>query len=84
MSDLASLYEELRRRAVAGESRGSGLALIQHRGLAAWMKAWASQAGPPRPRPERPHSEPATAETTQEMVQVLVAMALARRQEVPA
>ena len=84
MSDFAPLYEDLRHRAVDGESRGSGLALIQHRGLAAWMKAWASRARPLQRQPEGPRCEPGTSEKTQEMVQVLVAMALARREEVPA
>lgn len=44
-------YEQLRRQAVGGDGSGwrLGLALLQHRGMAAWARA--SQPLPPVPLP---------------------------------
>jgi hypothetical protein len=67
-------YEQLRRHALAGEASGCrlGLALLQHRGVAAWMRAW--QPTPPAP------PAPATSEAVaggDQLVGVLATMALA-------
>jgi hypothetical protein len=70
-------YEQLRARALAGESDGfrMGLAVCQRRGVAAWARAW--QGTPPAGRlaGARPTVE-LQAEAAQ-IVDVLAAMALA-------
>jgi len=47
-------YEQLRRTALSGDPGGwrSGLAVLQHRGVAAWLGAW--RAVPAAPAPTRP------------------------------
>ena len=75
------LYEDLRRDVLAGSTRiSAGLALLQHRGMVAWMKAWSTYA--PREL-ERP---PAVAgagvlpsDLKGEVTLVLASMALAGR-----
>ena len=49
-------YEQLRGRALAGDPGGwrGGLAVLQHRGVAAWLGAWrAVPAAPAAPGPAR-------------------------------
>ena len=49
-------YEQLRGRALAGDLGGwrGGLAVLQHRGVAAWLGAWrAVPAAPAAPGPAR-------------------------------
>jgi hypothetical protein len=50
-------YEALRRHALGGDTAGwrLGLALLEHRGVAAWLRAWQPTAAAPRrpgPSPE--------------------------------
>jgi hypothetical protein len=68
-------YERLRACALAGEPDGHrfGLALLERRGVAAWVRAW--QTSVPAPDPTRPAVEPPTG--TEQIVGVLAAMALA-------
>jgi hypothetical protein len=67
-------YEELRHRALGGDSAGwrLGLAVLQRHGVAAWTRAWQSTAPitPPRPVPTTPTDG-------DRVVDVLAAMALA-------
>jgi hypothetical protein len=67
-------YEQLRRHALAGEPSGcrSGLALLQHRGVAAWMRAW-------QPIPASPPARAAIEAVPggDQLVGVLATMALA-------
>jgi hypothetical protein len=69
-------YEQLRGQALGGGPGGSrlGLALLQHRGVTAWTRAWQSTTpGPPAPTPRlvaAPVGE-------REIVSVLASMALA-------
>ena len=74
-------YEQLRERALAGEASGwrCGLAILQHRGVAAWLRAWQDIPGSePAERPTRattfPQPMPGIAER---LVQALASMALA-------
>ena len=71
-------YEQLRGQALAGAPGCSrlGLALLQHRGVTAWTRAWHSTA------PEPAVSPPAAASVggpvgEREIVRVLASMALA-------
>lgn len=68
-------YEQLRGCALHGELDGGrmGLALLQRRGVVAWMAAWQSTA--PCTRPARAVGEPPAG--SQEIVGVLASMALA-------
>jgi hypothetical protein len=53
-SDVAR-YELLRGRALAGDPGGwrSGLAVLQHRGVVAWLHAWHAVAATPASPPAR-------------------------------
>ena len=44
-------YEQLRGRALSGDADGwrAGLAVLQTRGVAAWLRAWRGVSAPPRP-----------------------------------
>jgi hypothetical protein len=71
-------YEQLRGQALAGAPGCSrlGLALLQHRGVTAWTRAWHSTA------PRAPVSPPVAASVgapvgEREIVRVLASMALA-------
>jgi hypothetical protein len=67
-------YERLRRDALAGAPAGPlGLALLQHRGVAAWSRAWPGPRSLPAARPAVP-APPAG----EELVGALATMALAR------
>lgn len=70
-------YEQVRRQALGGDTSGwrLGLALLQHRGVAAWLRAWPSTA----PGPGAPPSRPALLQPVggDELVGVLATMALA-------
>jgi predicted MFS family arabinose efflux permease len=74
-------YEQLRERALAGDASGwrCGLAILQHRGVAAWLRAWQNlPASGPAERPTRattsPQPVPGIAEC---LVEALATMALA-------
>jgi hypothetical protein len=74
-------YEQLRARALAGDASGwrCGLAILQHRGVAAWLRAWQNiPASEPAARPARatacPPPVPGIAER---LVEALASMALA-------
>lgn len=78
-----SRYETLRERALHGEAEGwrLGLAVLAHRGVAAWLHAWHA-AVPAAPAPTRPGPSPppvAAGEPVDadELVGVLAGMALA-------
>jgi hypothetical protein len=71
-------YEQLRERALAGAPGGSrlGLALLQHRGVTAWSRAW--QATAPGPAVSATLATRAGASVVEgEIVSVLASMALA-------
>jgi hypothetical protein len=67
-------YEELRRVALGGDATGShlGLAVLEHKGVAAWMRVWRSTA-PPR----EPPATSASPARSDELVGMLASMALA-------
>ena len=67
-------YEQLRGQALAGAPGSSrlGLALLQHRGVTAWSRAWQSAA--PGPAVSAPLAAPVG---EHEIVSVLASMALA-------
>jgi hypothetical protein len=70
-------YEQLRRRALGGETSGwrLGLAVLQHRGVAVWLRAGQSTG----PVSDRPPTQPAVEGPVggDELVGVLATMALA-------
>lgn len=67
-------YERLRRDALGGAPAGRlGLALLQRRGVAAWMRAWPDARPTPRLRPAV--TAPPVGD---ELVDALATMALAR------
>ena len=70
----AQRYEQLRQRALGGEAAGwrLGLAVLEHRGVAAWMRAWRTTTPPASPPAER--GAPAGGD---EVVAVLAQMAVA-------
>jgi hypothetical protein len=54
-ADLAARYEDLRAGALGGRVRaGHGLALLESRGMAAWMAAWQSLPAPGAPAAPAP------------------------------
>jgi hypothetical protein len=75
-------YERLRERALRGDAGGwrLGLAVVERRGVAAWLRvraaaAVAAPAAAPAPAPARA-GRPVLADTADEIVSVLAAMAL--------
>jgi hypothetical protein len=71
-------YEQLRSQALVGGPGGSrlGLALLQHRGVTAWTRAW--QSTTPGPVMSTPSPVPVGASVAErEIVSVLASMALA-------
>ena len=76
---LAEDYEQLRRRALAGEPEGSrlGLAVFMRQGMASWMRAWRELPTPPRtPEPPRERGDDAIVAALAQM-----ALSLAGRTE---
>jgi hypothetical protein len=72
-------YEQLRERALAGEAGGwrCGLALLQHRGVVAWLHASRSLAPTPaNPPAGAPVASPAPG-VADRLIEALAAMALA-------
>lgn len=67
-------YEQLRRHALDGEVQGwqLGLAVLQRRGVAAWLHAWQTTTPAPAAGPMAPQPMAAA-----EVVGVLASMALA-------
>jgi len=70
-------YEQLRRRALDGDADGwrAGLAVLQHRGVAAWLRAWrtVSPTIVATVSPARPGPPPSAASR---LVEALASMAL--------
>jgi hypothetical protein len=72
-------YERLRARALSGDAAGwrLGMAVLQHRGMAAWLRVSRGAAAPARPRPQPPCApQPIAAGAADELVGVLACMAL--------
>jgi hypothetical protein len=72
--DVVERYEQLRARALGGDSSGwrLGLAMLQRRGVVAWTRAWQATAAPPvRVAPVAP------AAGSEQLVSALASMALA-------
>jgi hypothetical protein len=69
-------YEQLRRRALSGDTDGwrLGLGVLQHRGVAAWLRARTAPA-PARSAPTRP-APTAAISADAELVGLLASMAL--------
>jgi hypothetical protein len=67
-------YEQLRARALGGDAGGwrLGLAVLEHRGVVAWTRAWQATA----PTPTRPAPVESVA-VSDELVGALASMALA-------
>jgi hypothetical protein len=70
-------YEELRRRALSGAADGwrLGLGVLQHRGVAAWLRVRTATA-PARPAPTR-SALPLAGDAAAELVGLLASMVLA-------
>jgi hypothetical protein len=78
-SDIVDGYEQLRARALTGDTDGwrLGLGVLQQRGVAAWLRvrqATAPTVCPPTPARAAP---PSTAGVDAELVGLLASMALA-------
>jgi hypothetical protein len=78
-SDVVDGYEQLRRRALSGDTDGwrLGLAVLQQRGVAAWLRvrqAAVPQISPPTPAPA---GSPIAGNADAELVGLLASMALA-------
>jgi hypothetical protein len=71
-------YEQLRRRAMSGDTDGwrLGLGVLQHRGVAAWLRLRTAAAPTGSARPARP-APPASGSADTELVELLASMALA-------
>jgi hypothetical protein len=74
---LQSRYEQLRAAALGPGAAGQGWALLRHRGMAAWMLAWARCAPPPSPSPAAAGLDREPSLASPEIVRVLTAMAVA-------
>lgn len=75
---LTARYESLRRAALGKEPpAGHGLALVIHRGVSAWLRAWGELEVAPA-RPATYFREPCVLQTTNipELVQGLTSLAL--------
>lgn len=70
-------YEQLRRRVLAGDVSGwrQGLAVVQHRGVAAWLRVRHSVRPADNP-PSRPATTSVTAGVADQLVAALAGMAL--------
>jgi predicted MFS family arabinose efflux permease len=73
-------YEQLRQCALCGDAAGwrLGLAVLQHRGVAAWLGVWRDVATPAPTRPglQRLSTRPEVVRVGDELVGVLASMAL--------
>jgi hypothetical protein len=83
---LVSRYEEVRGQVIrchgVGASKGQGLALMLHRGLAAWLRAWLN-APPVRPAKLTPVARKVEDENvTAQIVSIIATMALSNEQEI--
>jgi hypothetical protein len=86
-AEMVSHYEELRGIGMTRQrgAQNLGLALFIHRGMAAWMRAWADY-GPTKIVPKIRTSTKKVdipAGTQNNMVMVLVSMILNSRREIP-
>jgi hypothetical protein len=70
-------YEQLRRQVLDGDPAGwrLGLGVLQHRGVAAWLRAWHGLPAPAPPQPCAPPARPASG-TGEQLVAALATMAL--------
>jgi hypothetical protein len=72
-------YEQLRDRALSGDADGwrAGLAVLQTRGVAAWLRAWRGVSTPPQPASARTGiGAGAPAQAADRLVAALASMAL--------
>jgi hypothetical protein len=78
VSELAR-YEQLRDRALSGDADGwrAGLAVLQTRGVAAWLRAWRGVSTPQQPASARPGVDAgAQTQAADRLVAALASMAL--------
>jgi hypothetical protein len=77
-SEVVDGYEQLRRRALRGDVDGwrLGLAVLQQRGVAAWLRVRQAPAATTHPTPAR-SARPAGGGVDAELVGLLASMALA-------
>jgi predicted MFS family arabinose efflux permease len=70
-------YEQLRQQVLAGDAGGwrLGLGVLQHRGVAAWLRAWDSLPAPARAA--RPPGPAQPVPGSEQLVAALATMALA-------
>ena len=70
-------YEQLRRQVLDGDPGGwrLGLGVLQHHGVAAWLRAWHSLPAPALPQPSGPPVRPALG-SGEQLVAALATMAL--------
>ena len=79
-SDVVDGYEQLRARALGGDADGwrLGLAVLQQRGVAAWLRVRQAAAARRSRRPRPPgRRRPSPGAWTAELVGLLASMALA-------
>lgn len=75
---MTQRYEELRAAALARAPAGHGLALLRHRGMPAWMRAWSQLTPPQTPGSViPPAAAPSPVAAGAEIVPLLASMALA-------
>ena len=75
-AQMTTAYEALRAAALSGRSNGQiGLAILIHRGLAAWLRAIKQDAPPAMPAPAVHSAAPATSPT--ELTRVLAGIIVA-------
>jgi hypothetical protein len=73
-------YEQLRERALAGDAGGwrCGLAVLQHRGMVAWLHAWQNiSTSEPTDQPTAASSPLPIPGVPERLVEALAAMVLA-------
>jgi len=77
-SELKDRYEELRSQALSRLPGRSGLELLTHRGMAAWIEAWRNYTPPAgNPAAYKPMAEQSSPRIPADIVMVIAGMLMA-------